>query len=178
MANETQQIKTYDEVLTGVAVYIYNLEDDTLLMVQRHPNNPHGSGLWSIPGGKQEKGETPEDAAVREVLQEVGLDFPVKTLTFCGYTSDVFDNGRHYNTLFYCASIRFARGDTPPANLEPDKHAQIAWIPFQEVPYRDLFKPNITFFRRPLNSNMVALRRIQKAFDGVEDNAVTLALAE
>ena len=176
MDSEQHPASPYDNVLTGVAVFIYDLEDDTLLMIQRHPRNPHGAGLWSVPGGKQEKGETPEQAAAREVYQEVGLDYPIPTLSFCGYTSDVFDNGRHYNTLYYCTSIWFARGNAHPLNLEPDKNGQIAWIPFKEVPKRALFKPIISFFTRPINSNMLALRCIKRAFDRLLDDKFNAAL--
>ena len=42
-----------------------------LLLVQRgHPPHP---GLWSLPGGRIEAGESPERAVEREVLEETGL---------------------------------------------------------------------------------------------------------
>jgi ADP-ribose pyrophosphatase YjhB (NUDIX family) len=47
--------------------------DDTgrLLLIKR--GHEPGKGLWSIPGGRIEPGETDEEAVIREVLEETGL---------------------------------------------------------------------------------------------------------
>lgn len=42
-----------------------------VLLVRR--GRPPGKGFWSLPGGKSEQGETPEAAALREVLEETGI---------------------------------------------------------------------------------------------------------
>ncbi len=46
--------------------------DQELLFLLRHPENPQG-GTWSIPGGKLMHGETPLEAAVRELQEESGI---------------------------------------------------------------------------------------------------------
>ena len=43
-----------------------------LLLIQRG-HDPH-RGLWSLPGGRIEAGESPEQAVVREVREETGLE--------------------------------------------------------------------------------------------------------
>lgn len=55
----------------------YCFHNDKLLMLQRHPSKSQG-GLWGIPCGKLEAGETPLQAVKREVKEEVGivLDHP------------------------------------------------------------------------------------------------------
>jgi A/G-specific adenine glycosylase len=50
---------------------IYN-EDGRVLITRRKSQGLLG-GLWEFPGGKVKKGETPEDACIREIREETGL---------------------------------------------------------------------------------------------------------
>jgi len=50
-------------------------EAGRLLMIQR--GTEPDLGRWSLPGGRVELGETDEEAAVREVREETGLDVEV-----------------------------------------------------------------------------------------------------
>jgi 8-oxo-dGTP diphosphatase len=52
--------------------------DGRLLLVQR--GHAPSAGLWSVPGGRVEAGETPEQAAVREVREETGLHVAIGRL--------------------------------------------------------------------------------------------------
>jgi 8-oxo-dGTP diphosphatase len=53
-------------------------EQGRLLMIKR--GHEPGAGLWSIPGGKIEPGETDAEALVREMFEETGLAVEVGPL--------------------------------------------------------------------------------------------------
>ena len=52
------------------------VREGRVLLVQR--KKPPYRGLWGLPGGKVEPGETPRAAAERELFEEVGLEGPVE----------------------------------------------------------------------------------------------------
>ena len=47
-------------------------DDGSVLLARRRPGT-EGEGLWELPGGKIEPGETPAEAAARELAEEVGI---------------------------------------------------------------------------------------------------------
>ncbi len=52
--------------------------DGRILVVQRA--HPPATGTWTLPGGRVEPGETHEQACVREILEETGLEVEVGRL--------------------------------------------------------------------------------------------------
>ena len=68
------QVREYPErPLVGVGVIL--VKDRQILLVKRghEPNK----GMWSIPGGLIKLGETAEEAAIREVREETGLEVSI-----------------------------------------------------------------------------------------------------
>ena len=71
--------RTYlDYPFVGVGVVIWR--DDKFLLIQR--GSPPRLGQWSIPGGRQELGETLVEAALREAKEET--DLSIKITHFLG----------------------------------------------------------------------------------------------
>lgn len=61
----------------GVGAVVLNRRGQILLIKR---NKPPAFGRWSIPGGKQEPGETVKEACVREVWEETQLRVSIKNI--------------------------------------------------------------------------------------------------
>ena len=62
--------------LGGVRVIILDSEKRILMLKQCH----EGKDIWMVPGGAIEDGENAEQAAIREVKEETGIDAKIKGL--------------------------------------------------------------------------------------------------
>ncbi len=96
----------------------------------------HGHGTWSIPGGHLEYGESWEECARREVMEEVGVT--LKNVRYLATTNDVFEkDGKHYISIWMEAEID--QGE--PRSMEPHKVLGLTWADLKHLP-EPLFQPS------------------------------------
>ena len=99
------------QVKVGVGVII--VRDGRLLLGER--TGSHGSGTWALPGGHLRFGESIEDCARRELLEETGI--VVNNVKQVAFTNDIFEKDRlHYITLF----VEAAKWSGRPVVMEPE----------------------------------------------------------
>jgi len=97
--------------------------DGAILLIRR--GSPPGQGLWSVPGGRVQRGETLAEAARRELREETGLDGEVGEAA--GWT-ELIGRRRHYVVVDFWVAVasRFA----PTAGTDA---ADAAWVPLEEL---------------------------------------------
>lgn len=76
-------------------------KDGRVLLAQRPPNKSM-VGLWEFPGGKVEDGENPEDALIRELNEELGIDTWGSCLAPLSFASHSYDDFHLLMPLFAC----------------------------------------------------------------------------
>lgn len=75
--------------------------DGRILMSQR-PAGKTFAGLWEFPGGKVEDGEVPEDAVVRELREELGIEPCKQCLQSFSFVSHASDDFHLLMLLYLC----------------------------------------------------------------------------
>ena len=111
----------------GVGVIVEH-ENRVLLGLRK---NAHGTGTWAMPGGHLEFGETVEDCARRELLEETGLVALALEAGSGSWVEDVMENGtKHYITFF----VKVIQFEGTPEHLEPEKCESWQWFDWDALP--------------------------------------------
>ena len=117
----------------GVGVLL--LRDGKLLLGRRR--SPHGRNTWSPPGGKVEPGESDEETARRELVEETGLAGAVPRVV--AETVDSVPDGQTWRTTWVL--MEWVSGEAEV--LEPDELDSWGWYTWDRLP-APLFLPMAT----------------------------------
>ncbi len=130
-----------DKKKMGIGVGVMLLKEGKMLLGKRHDDPEkassalHGEGTWTIPGGKLDFGESFEDGAEREVLEETGIQVDKENLKLISISNDRVETA-HFATMgFLCEKF-----EGEPQTREPEEITEWKWFPFDDL-------PSLIFFR-------------------------------
>lgn len=115
----------------AVLCYI-NRDDEYLLLLKS--KGKFGEGFWNAPGGKIEPGETPEQAAKREVLEESGLS--VSDLKYGGFLEFYFGPGKNQPDW----TARVFKTSTFSGELKKSEEGELRWFSKWNIPYEQMWE--------------------------------------
>lgn len=111
----------------GVGVVLFR--GASVLLIRRA--TPPRAGAWSLPGGGQELGETVEETARRELLEETGLRVEGGLVLV-----DVVDSVTHDEAgrvRFHYTLVDFAGFAAPGEPMAGGDSAAAAWVPLDAL---------------------------------------------
>ena len=112
------QITDHKNLVIVASIALIDANDQ--ILIAKRPNKKHLSGFWEFPGGKVEKGESPEYTLIREVKEELNIDINNKCiapLTFSEFEYKKF----HLLLLLYVCR----RWEGEPTSMEKN---EIKWV--------------------------------------------------
>lgn len=95
-----------------------------LLLLKRHPKKLFGD-CWGVPGGKLEKGESPEDGMIREAYEEVGLAVDKNLIEYIS-TMYIESEPRTHELIYHM--FYYPLDELPVLKIHLEEHLEAIWV--------------------------------------------------
>jgi len=109
-----------DTLPTVLVVAAALIDADGRVLIAQRPEGKALAGLWEFPGGKIESGERPEQALIRELHEELGIDVNAACLAPFVFTSHAYES---FHLLMPLYLLRRWSG-----TVQRREHAALKWV--------------------------------------------------
>lgn len=96
------------------------VDEDGRVLIAKRPEGRDLAGLWEFPGGKVDPGERPEDALVRELAEELGIDVTESCLAPLTFASHTYEKFHLLMPLYICRKWN--------GEVEAREGQELAWV--------------------------------------------------
>ena len=128
--------------------YVINNKGELLL--QRKARG-FGQGKWNGPGGKIEKGETPEESVKREIKEETGL--VIKNLEKAGELEFIFTCNPEWNNYCYVFICREYEGEPKDTG-----EGKLKWFKKEDIPLDKMWDDDQYWLMEALSGRQIKKR--------------------
>ncbi len=111
------------------------IDVDGRVLICRRPQGKSMAGLWEFPGGTVHEGETPEQALIRELHEELGIEVAANALQAATFASHAYDDFHLLMPLYVC---RRWQGDPHPREGQATRWASPEALTDYPMPPADL----------------------------------------
>lgn len=129
-----EQVATVE--VNAVQVVLVREKDSQTEVLLGHRSSEGFAHQWSFLGGKIDEGESPEQAARRELREEAGVDILEDDFVFYRDTESETMRKKDGKTKKYRYKIKVftVNGqDLSPHNSSPGEHSEIRWFTFEDA---------------------------------------------
>jgi 8-oxo-dGTP pyrophosphatase MutT (NUDIX family) len=123
-------------ILPGAAVIVLDSRRHVLLLQRAD------TGGWGLPGGFMDPGETLEETARREVMEEVGLELGELTLMSVFSGADQYFRYPNGDQVFNVTTVYTAQARHWSFRLDPEETSAVHLFPVDDLP-ADLIAPEV-----------------------------------
>jgi 8-oxo-dGTP diphosphatase len=99
-------------------------QDERVLMIRRAATVSRAPGVWGLPGGVMEAGETPRQGAVRELYEELNLE---------GSAVQILGSTQSFNGEYELIWVEVAVSDLATLQRRPEEVAEARWVSAREL---------------------------------------------
>ena len=125
-----------------LVVAVALIDADGRVLIAQRPEGKQWAGLWEFPGGKVDPGERPEQALIRELKEELGIDVQESCLAPFVFASHAYETFHLLMPLYLCR--RWS------GQVVRKEHAALKWVrpnQFSDYPMPPADEPLVAWLR-------------------------------